>query len=208
MRPLWEFPFADRAAEVFLGTAASRWAAAGDRAAATRADLPDADVRTMIAREVDATGRRLAAFGVAEGTIAASPGVGTVASASLMAANAVPQLLVLADLIMVIGRFHGLVDDDLALARQAVSDLLWGDTGDSPPLHRRGLAMAGRAIRRLPRTAGSALTRVAISRVSRLAPFGIGAVLGARGGWLLAHRVGEAADAYFTAAGGPSTAEA
>lgn len=193
-----------------------RYQSAMARVERLRSTEPDAHPRRLTALLVRRTQSELGAVAAVSGATAAAPGIGTATTLATAAADATWTITRLAELIMAIGIAHGhdapsmeerkaWVLSTLAIANGATGTLddlagNWSRLGGVRLLAQLGPARLDAFNSGLvTRLAGRLMARGAALSASRLAPFGIGAAVGAAGNIAATRLVGRAAADLFTA---------
>jgi hypothetical protein len=200
----------------------SRWDDALRIAAEAEGTTVEAKVSSILRRFK----RELTAVGAATGAVAASPGLGTAAAASALAADMAWFGMRATDLIMAIGAVHGHTESTMEERRAWVLAVLaFGDdagkqfksllrevdgslvpVGDQVGGKAAGLfggdAATVEALRRLNTTLASQVatkygTRRSVLAVGKLLPFGIGAVVGGTANYTFVRVVGKQANRFF-----------
>lgn len=177
------------------------------RVAALRRDHPTHSPAQIIAKLTEDYRRSASLGGGGVGAVAAVPGLGTLSAAALTAGQAGLFLASTAAYVLAVAEIHGVRVDEPARRRTLVLAALLGKDGARAVQGELGLgtlAWARAALTKLPlgtvrsvnRSLSRRLVRLGTARVGglavgRLAPFGVGAVVGWWGGRALARAVAE-----------------
>ncbi|GAA4416408.1 hypothetical protein GCM10023169_11240 [Georgenia halophila] len=140
---------------------------------------------------------RSARLGGAVGAVAAFPGIGTLAAVGLTGAQTAAFLSASANHVMAVAAVHGVAVDDVERRRALLLAALLGEDGAKAVSGQLGLGTlywARAALTRLPlgtiravnktltrRLVQAGLARAGAVSLGRLAPFGVGAVIGYQG---------------------------
>ena len=211
-------PIVDRLVE-------SRYEAAIDAVAELQAAHPTANSARIADLLIRRATRELAAVAAFSGGAAASPGIGTAASALTAGADLAWTLSRLGEMVMAIGAAYGHDASSIEQRRAWVMSVLTVADGAASGVEgvaarlgaRGGLAavqrMAGTDLSAVnaglgAKVTGRIVTEQVAARAGRLVPFGIGAGIGAAGNMLITRSVGRAAKDYFGASRDPSASSA
>ena len=178
-----------------------------------RRDQPRATPEELIEQLTRGYLRRAAIGGGAIGAVAAVPAIGTIAAAALTGGQTLSFLSASAGYVLAVARIHGIEVEHPARRRTLVLAALLGKDGTRAVEGQLGLgtlAWGRAAFSRLPlgtvrsvnTTLSRRLLRAGVTRIGglalgRLAPFGIGAVIGWTGGRAVGRRVVEGVRASF-----------
>ncbi|MFC4554215.1 hypothetical protein [Georgenia faecalis] len=183
------------------------------KVAEMRRKAPRATPEEIISRLEQEYVRSIKRTSGAVGAVAAVPAIGTGVAAVLTAANLAGFLGRTSTFVMAVAEVHGIHVEDVARRRTLLLTTLLGDEGVEALSGQVGLSTLGwarTALTRLPlgtvrgvnrgltsRLARRAARRGGLFAVGRLAPFGVGAVIGWAGGKVLARNVVAAAEEAF-----------
>lgn len=207
----------ERRIEKALASGAGRSRALAEKVAADNPGASPADVVALLERRYR---RRVSVLSAAVGLTAAVPGVGTGVAALLTAANLGSYLRASTTFIGAVAHVHGVEVEDVARRRTLLLAALLGEDG-ARALHGelgvsslywgRGLLtrLPLGTVRAVNRGLSRRLVRVAAAKggalmLGRLAPFGIGAVVG----WFLGRRLANQVVSGARDAFGPVPADA
>jgi hypothetical protein len=215
-RPEWEEPGAARhhgVVERFVDLAVRRASKADEQVAELRRSHPGLSPAELAALLEKRYLRRAARLGGAVGATAAVPGVGTATALGLTTVQTVAFLSASARLVMGLASIHGVRVDDVERRRTLLLAALLGEEGAEAVSSQLGLGTlywAKAAITKLPIGTVRAVNRAISHRLlrwgatrggafvlGRLAPFGIGALIGYVGTRAMAKNVIEGTGALF-----------
>ncbi|GAA4288432.1 hypothetical protein [Georgenia daeguensis] len=200
-------------AERLLDLAVRRASRADENVAELRREHPDLSPAELVALLEKRYLRRASRLGGAVGATAAVPGVGTVTALGLTTVQTVAFLSASANHVMGLASIHGVKVDDVERRRSLLLAAMLGEEGAEAMSEQLGLGTlywAKAAITKLPlgtvRAVNKAIThrllrwgaaRGGALALGRLAPFGVGALIGYAGTRAMAKNVVEGTQALF-----------
>ncbi|PFG40755.1 hypothetical protein ATJ97_3289 [Georgenia soli] len=193
--------------ERFVDLGVRRASRADDLVHELRREDPELTPAALLQRLEKRYLRRAALLGAAVGSVATVPGVGTVSALGLTTVQTVAFLSASARYVMAVASVHGVAVDDLERRRTLLMAALLGEEGAEAISGQLGLGTlywAKAAITKLPigtvKAVNKALTRRLVRYgaarggalvLGRLAPFGVGVVIGYTGTRRIARNVVE-----------------